>query len=251
MLGSGRMREKIKLLCLCLAVITAKAGPSRCQETDKENPIVRENRLPGSPSSEWDINGAGDPSIQGFATSISVSAGEEIHFKVKTDSTKYRADIYRMGYYSGDGARLHATVHPTVLLPLSQPECVYEFDTHLVDCGNWDVTIAWKVPTDTASGLFFARLVREDPEEIKNWRTDNSQISWDSRFNRPQDQEDPRFPPPSGKATYGVNKARRQPLLRNALKDPRASHMYFIVRQDNRTSEMLIQTMVALCFCHL
>src|SRR5205085_11469569 len=32
------------------------------------NPIVAENLLPGNPASEWDIAGAGDDNIQGFAT---------------------------------------------------------------------------------------------------------------------------------------------------------------------------------------
>ncbi len=37
------------------------------------NPIVAENCLPGNPPSQWDVSGAGDPSIQGFATQISVN----------------------------------------------------------------------------------------------------------------------------------------------------------------------------------
>jgi hypothetical protein len=34
-----------------------------------------------------DISGAGDPSIQGFASDISVSTGQTVNFKIKTDST--------------------------------------------------------------------------------------------------------------------------------------------------------------------
>ena len=37
---------------------------------------------PGRPASEWDVTGAGDASIQGFATQISVNRGETVHFKV-------------------------------------------------------------------------------------------------------------------------------------------------------------------------
>src|SRR5215831_11489765 len=39
------------------------------------NAIVAENCLTGNPSSDWDISGAGDLSIQGFATDISVNVG--------------------------------------------------------------------------------------------------------------------------------------------------------------------------------
>ncbi|MCB0018746.1 MAG: hypothetical protein KDE09_13225, partial [Anaerolineales bacterium] len=69
--------------------------------TAQANKIVRENLLPGSPSTEWDINGWGDPSIQGFATDISINLGETVAFKIKTDSDNYRIDIYRLGYYGG------------------------------------------------------------------------------------------------------------------------------------------------------
>ena len=47
------------------------------------NAITAENCLAGNPSSEWDVNGAGDPSIQGFATQISVNRGSTVQFKVR------------------------------------------------------------------------------------------------------------------------------------------------------------------------
>src|SRR5258708_39708523 len=73
--------------------------------TTAQNPIVTENALPGNPSTEWDIVGAGDLSIQGFATDISVNKGGTVNFKIKTDATDYTIDIYRIGYYNGAGAR--------------------------------------------------------------------------------------------------------------------------------------------------
>src|SRR3954454_7759 len=71
------------------------------------NPIVAENQLPGTPSTVWSITGAGDSSIQGFATDISVNHGNTINFKINdTSRAPYHIDIYRMGYYQGNGARL-------------------------------------------------------------------------------------------------------------------------------------------------
>src|ERR1043166_2986271 len=70
-----------------------------------QNPIATENLKAGNPSSEWDISGAGDLSIQGFATDISVNKGGTVNFKIKTDATDYTIDIYRIGYYNGAGAR--------------------------------------------------------------------------------------------------------------------------------------------------
>src|SRR5262249_55898772 len=69
------------------------------------NAIACENSKPGNPSSQWDIVGAGDANIQGFATDISVNRGETARFKINTNSNNYRLDIYRLRYYGGLGAR--------------------------------------------------------------------------------------------------------------------------------------------------
>src|SRR5262250_1732357 len=129
------------------------------------NAIVAENCLAGNPPSEWDVTGEGDQSIQGFATDISVNAGETISFKIDTDATNYRLDIYRLGYYGGFGARLVAVVQPSAPLPQTQPACLNDVSTGLIDCGNWAVSATWAVPANATSGIYLAKLVREDPED--------------------------------------------------------------------------------------
>ena len=126
------------------------------------NPIVCENMLAGAPASEWDVPVAGDPTIEGFATAISVNRGETVRFKIKTTSNNYRLDIYRLGYYNGMGARKVATVSPSVALPQTQPACLTTPSTGLVDCGNWAESASWPVPATATSGIYFAKLVRID-----------------------------------------------------------------------------------------
>ena len=63
------------------------------------NRIIEENQLPGAPSTEWDVNGWGDPSIQRFGHDISIDLGETVFFKIKPDSTEYRIGTYRIGWY--------------------------------------------------------------------------------------------------------------------------------------------------------
>ena len=62
-------------LGLFAAVVIIFAGRSALRPSVEAQvgPIVQENTQTGSPSSEWDVSGAGDPSIQGFATDISVN----------------------------------------------------------------------------------------------------------------------------------------------------------------------------------
>ncbi len=69
------------------------------------NPVAAENQQPGSPASEWDVEGAGDSTIQGFATDMSTNRGGTVRFKVDTTATTFHVDIYRLGWYGGDGAR--------------------------------------------------------------------------------------------------------------------------------------------------
>jgi hypothetical protein len=139
---------------------TTVAGGGDC--APPRNPIECENALPGTPQSQWDIAGAGDPSIQGFATDISVNRGQRIRFKIDTDARAYRLDIYRMGYYGGRGARLIATIQPSAALPQNQPTCLTQASTGLIDCGNWAESAAWDVPANATSGIYFAKVIRSD-----------------------------------------------------------------------------------------
>ena len=153
------------------------------------NEIEIENALPGNPPSQWDVSGAGDASIQGFATDISVAPGDTVSFKIDTNATNYRLDVYRLGWYAGLGARKVATLEPSATLPQTQPACLTEPATGLIDCGNWAVSAAWSVPANAVSGIYLAKLVREDPQ------------------------------------------------------DGRASHVIFVVRDDDGGSALLFQTM--------
>ncbi len=222
------------LLSACTLRDVAAGDPC----TNPANEIVAENCLEGHPATEWDINGYGDPSIQGFGTGIAIAQGESIEFKVDTDSDDYRIDIYRMGYYGGMGARRVDSIEPSAALPQTQPECLRAsipvlaegggLDTWpapLVDCGNWTVSASWQAPADATSGIYFARLVREDP--IEGWMKN--------------DLFDPTPLPPTGQDSLWEAEGFRA-VMANALREPRASHVYFVVRDDDGESEMLFQT---------
>ena len=128
--------------------------------TPAANEIVLENQKPGNPKSEWDLTNGPSSSIEGYAAQFSVNKGETIDFKVNTPSSNYRLDIYRLGYYNGLGARKVATVEPTTFG--SQHAPVTDAATGLVDAGNWTVRASWTVPGDATSGVYIAKLVRED-----------------------------------------------------------------------------------------
>jgi hypothetical protein len=133
------------------------------------NPIVCENQLTGD--SGWEVSGGGDPSIEGFATSMSVNAGQSISFKVHTMSLtnddvqvlqNYTMDVYRLGWYNGAGGRKITSLTPTLRM---QPNCMTDQNTGLVDCGTWLVSATWTVPSTAVSGVYEVHLQRTDADK--------------------------------------------------------------------------------------
>ena len=157
------------LLCVVFVVVvtgkgTASAAGSSCGPTI--NPIACENSQTSgvTPENVWDINGSGDASIQGFSTDISVNAGNTINFKIKTPASRYTIDIYRLGYYGGNGARRQAPTINVTNAATHQPACLMDPATSLVDCGDWAVSASWAVPSTAVSGVYIAKLTRTDTQ---------------------------------------------------------------------------------------
>jgi hypothetical protein len=160
----------LALLLGCLALLLLLHASARaaggCRSAP--NPVVCENALPGDPPSDWQVGqsgsaGAGatvgDPTIQGFATTMSVNPGDTVSFKISA-TVPYHIDILRLGYYGGNGARkVASSLSGTVQ---SQPACTTDSTTGLIDCGNWSVSAQWAVPSDAVSGVYMAHLVRND-----------------------------------------------------------------------------------------
>jgi hypothetical protein len=165
---AGRWVLRLLLLAVvafpaAVVLLPASSATAEGECASAPNPIVCENALPGTPPSEWQVKGVGDSSIQGFATSMSVNVGQTESFKIKTPASSYHINILRLGYYGGDGARLIASnIKPTAELPQSQPECLMNSSTGLIDCGNWGVSASWTVPSNAVSGVYIALLVRND-----------------------------------------------------------------------------------------
>ncbi len=151
-------------LGLLAVVLFCLAGRAYSQCSNPANAIVAENCKPGNIQDEWDVStaDAGDPTIQGYASDISVNRGDTAFFKINTDARAYTINIYRMGYYGGLGARKVATISPSATLPQAQPACITDAASGLIDCGNWAVSASWQVPADAVSGIYFAHLIRGD-----------------------------------------------------------------------------------------
>jgi hypothetical protein len=163
--GSAAPRWAVRValatsLIAIVLLVSAPAGHSVCGVG--ANPIVEENCKTGDPQSQWEISQAAGVPIEGFTTDISVNRGSTVDFKIDAGGlTNYHLDIYRMGYYSGAGARrVAANVIPSSVA--NQQPCDGPDAAGLIDCGNWVVSASWAVPSDAVSGIYFAAAVRAD-----------------------------------------------------------------------------------------
>ena len=139
--------------------------------TPTNNPIVRENALPGT--NDWQIpKGQGATTqIQAYASATSVLPGQKLTFYVSTqlEGTSYSIGFYRLGWYGGLGGRLMAlqanqigheqgyydeTNHSLV----SCPSCRVYTQTGLVEA-NWQPSYTLTVPSDWTTGVYLAKIV--------------------------------------------------------------------------------------------
>jgi hypothetical protein len=123
----------------------------------------------GDPRDVWNAeatkDGTGHTYIEGFATDFSVNHGSTVEFKINVNAAPnvdvaYHIEIYRLGYYGGDGATKVYESGP--LTGHAQPQPTFDPETGLVDAGNWSVSTDWDVPPDATSGVYLVKLVRED-----------------------------------------------------------------------------------------
>ena len=146
-----------------LQVTASSDGQTATATFTDSNRIILENQKAGTPQSYWNV--ARSNQIEGFTTDFSINSGQSVDFKINVNGTQsqtlpYKLEIFRLGYYGGDGATLVATINNadgTV-----QPNPLYDASLGMVDAGNWSVTDSWSVPADAVSGVYIARLQRLD-----------------------------------------------------------------------------------------
>jgi len=201
-------RSRAAVLPWILAVLVAAAHPSTASAScsSPQNAIEAENCLPGTNSSVWTVDGSGDPTIQGFATDMSVNAGQTVNFKISTSARAYTIGIFRLGFYGGSGARNVANITPSASLPQSQPPCQTDPNTDLYDCGTWAVSASWAVPSAAVSGLYLALLTRTDTGgQSQIWFVVRNDASTADIVFQTSDETWQAYNPYGGNSVYGPN----------------------------------------------
>lgn len=143
---------------------SALAGSTTTAAGSKANLIQIENSKPGTrdwmlsstriePTSKYRC-----PWIEGYASRLSVRAGEKIGFHVSTNpASKFTIDLYRLGYYGGDGGRFVQTLGPFEGRVQADPEIGPK---RLRNC-QWPPCAEFTIPKDWLSGVYLGKLTAE------------------------------------------------------------------------------------------
>ena len=117
---------------------------------------MAENAQPGAAIHTWLQPAVPPTSIEGYTSEVSVLPGATVHFHVSTvEGEQYRIEVYRLGWYSGLGARLLACL----------PSCDgsrrghrYPPPSFAGGSAGWPVTDELSIPSDWVSGYYYALL---------------------------------------------------------------------------------------------
>jgi hypothetical protein len=129
-------------------------APPVVRRADPSNPIVIENRRPGTPT--WRIGREAGSSLQGFAGATSIRPGNDLPLYVNTRYRLFSVRVFRMGWYGGDQARLvwfRRGVPGT-----KQPPATVDRETNMVET-DWTPSLSIPVGDDWTTGAYLVKLV--------------------------------------------------------------------------------------------
>jgi len=155
------------LLAINIVLAFALMSGNLFKPVGATNPIQLENSLPGV--ANWSkinstsnfIPKASMHVLEGYTSSVSYLPGETVDLHVSSsNSSRYRVEIYRLGWYNGAQARLIGclpsctTDKQGVKLPIGKPD----LKTGYLNSG-WPVSDSFSLSPDAVSGYYLAKLV--------------------------------------------------------------------------------------------
>jgi hypothetical protein len=215
----------------------APAAASSLRDDDEENPIVEENRHPGSdlwqlPSAGFQVADDIGLQIKGYPAKSSTRPGGSVDLRVTvTPAQDFQVDVLRLGYYQGHGARLLRHLGP--IHGIQQQPCATEPDTRMLSC-DWKTSLKLHVSEDWLSGVYVAVLSSANGFQslIPFWVVDDSRHSdllflsslntYQAYNNFPYDPppSDPQGLPQTGHSLYDFNSANGIPAVKVSFDRP-------------------------------
>ena len=149
--------------------LSAATGAKQANAQSRSNLVSQENAKPGT--RDWlltktrtvlgkvNVLPSGRSTwIEGYCSANSVRAGETLQVMVRTNPVSaFKLEIFRTGYYNGDGARLVRTYES--LPGVVQPEPSIG-ENYIREC-QWEPSVEFEIPDDWLSGVYLGKLTAE------------------------------------------------------------------------------------------
>lgn len=154
-------REAVSLLAAAVATGGAVIPATPAEGKETENPVRVENARSGT--RDWMLSHVEidpttkyrSPAIEGWCSDASVRAGDRLTIYVSTrPACRFTIELYRMGWYGGDGGRFMASLGE--FAGSEQPEPPVG-EKRLRRC-VWSATAKLTIPIDWPSGVYLAKL---------------------------------------------------------------------------------------------
>lgn len=151
--GMGRPRRPTTTLPPGLAPTPAGATEEPIQSAPPPGPgrVARENERRGT--NRWEIPLHGRGNAEGYASDVSVTAGDQFSLHLSSTLPQAGISLYRLGWYGGNGARLIARWPNVPIAP--QPAPTTDPVTGLIRA-TWSPAVSASVPDGWVSGLYLA-----------------------------------------------------------------------------------------------
>jgi len=95
------------------------------------------------------------PWIEGYCSANSVRAGEKLQIMVSANpESAFKLEIFRTGYYNGDGARLVRRFESLKGTPQAEPPVG---ENYVREC-QWEPAVEFEIPEDWLSGVYLGKL---------------------------------------------------------------------------------------------
>lgn len=175
-----RLLRSTLLLSVTLSVLFCRSGllhTTSVQAMQLEPPprhannrIRRVNQHPGTTNWMIPYNKAASTQIQAYTSATSIQAGQKLTFYVSTQvvDTSYSLEVYRLGWYGGQGAELLLT--QTNLTGVAQGyydsvarklvdcnSCLVDDKTGLIEA-RWQPSFSFFIPADWTTGVYLAKF---------------------------------------------------------------------------------------------
>jgi hypothetical protein len=102
----------------------------------------------------WEITQPSGTALQGYASATSAFRGETLNLFIHS-TLPYNLELFRMGYYDGEGAKLVKTVKD---LPANKQSLIADPGTMKA---NWKSTLSVKINESWESGVYLAKITNK------------------------------------------------------------------------------------------